>query len=71
MNVNIADDERNKQNVENKKKRPDYNPYDDASIDEYGMVGHKCFFFFFFFFFSFFKLTGYFLNWKYIYFYYK
>lgn len=36
VNVNILDDERAAKNVENRKKRPDYNPYDD--FDEYGNV---------------------------------
>ena len=38
MNVNMADDERYKDNIENKKKKPTYNPYDDSQIDEFGMV---------------------------------
>ena len=37
MNVNIADDERAGRNIENKKAKPDYNPYDEE-FDEYGMV---------------------------------
>lgn len=39
MNVNMADDERYRESVENKKKKPAYNPYDDSEIDEFGMVG--------------------------------
>ncbi|KAJ8309186.1 hypothetical protein KUTeg_014060 [Tegillarca granosa] len=38
VNVNIIDNEKAKLNVENKKKKPDYNPYDDAEVDEYGMM---------------------------------
>lgn len=36
VNVNIADDERAAKFVELRKKRPDYNPYDD--FDEDGNV---------------------------------
>lgn len=36
VNVNIADDERAAKNIEARKKRPDYNPYDD--FDEDGNV---------------------------------
>nr|KAG5696993.1 hypothetical protein BaRGS_008455 [Batillaria attramentaria] len=38
MNVNIVDDERAEKNVENKKKKPDYKPYDEPEFDEYGML---------------------------------
>ena len=38
VNVNILDDERAAENVENKKGKPDYQPYEDTEIDEYGMV---------------------------------
>jgi len=38
INVNIEDDERAEKNVENKKKKPDYKPYDEAELDEYGMM---------------------------------
>ena len=38
VNVNIVDDERAEKNVENKKKNPDYKPYDEPEFDEYGMV---------------------------------
>ena len=38
----MVDAERALRNVENKKKKPDYNPYDDAEEDEYGMVGNRC-----------------------------
>ena len=34
----MADNERYKESVENKKKKPAYNPYDDSQIDEFGMV---------------------------------
>ena len=39
INVNMIDAEKALRNVENRKKKPDYNPYDDAEEDEYGMVG--------------------------------
>ena len=38
VNVNIIDDERAQKNVENKKKNPEYKPYDEPEFDEYGMV---------------------------------
>lgn len=38
INVNIEDDERAEKNIENKKKKPDYKPYDEAELDEYGMM---------------------------------
>lgn len=38
INVNMIDDEHYAKNVENKKKRPDYKPYDEPELDEYGMV---------------------------------
>lgn len=38
VNVNIVDDEKAAENVENKKGKPDYRPYEDTDIDEYGMV---------------------------------
>lgn len=38
MNVNLQDSERVEKNLENKKKKPTYNPY-DMEEDEYGMVG--------------------------------
>lgn len=38
INVNIVDDEKAEKNVELKKKKPDYNPYDAGDVDEYGMV---------------------------------
>lgn len=34
----MLDDEVAKKNTENKKKKFDYKPYDDAEEDEYGMV---------------------------------
>ena len=42
INVNMVDAEKALRNVENRKKKPDYNPYDDAEEDEYGMVGYVC-----------------------------
>lgn len=41
MNVNIVDDEHAAQNVENKKNKLDYKPYDDGEVDEYGMLKEK------------------------------
>jgi len=38
VNVNIIDDERAAKNVENKKKKPGYQAYDDSEFDEYGVV---------------------------------
>ncbi len=38
VNVNMQDDEKYKENIENKKKKPAYNPYDDSQVDELGMV---------------------------------
>ena len=38
VNVNMIDDERATTNVENKKKKPDYKPYDEPEFDEHGMV---------------------------------
>lgn len=38
VNVNIEDVERAEKNVDNKKKKPDYKPYDEPEYDEYGMV---------------------------------
>ncbi|GFS11714.1 U4/U6.U5 tri-snRNP-associated protein 1 [Elysia marginata] len=38
VNVNIEDDERAEKNIENKKKKPDYKPYDEPQYDEYGMM---------------------------------
>lgn len=37
-NVNIKDSERYAKNVENKKKKPDYKPYDEPEYDEFGIV---------------------------------
>jgi len=34
----MVDNEKAEKNVENAKKKPDYNPYDDAEEDEYGTV---------------------------------
>ncbi|KAL8596327.1 hypothetical protein ACOMHN_062595 [Nucella lapillus] len=36
VNVNMIDDERADKNVENKKNKPDYKPYDEPEYDEYG-----------------------------------
>ena len=38
VNVNIEDDERADKNVDNKKKKPNYTPYDQPELDEYGMM---------------------------------
>lgn len=38
INVNLLDDERAAKNVENKKKKPGYQAYDDSEFDEYGTV---------------------------------
>ncbi|XP_033733717.1 U4/U6.U5 tri-snRNP-associated protein 1-like [Pecten maximus] len=37
VNVNMIDEELTEKNLENKKKKPDYKPYDEADKDEYGM----------------------------------
>ncbi|ESP02865.1 hypothetical protein LOTGIDRAFT_156816 [Lottia gigantea] len=37
INVNMLDDEATDRNLENKKKKPDYKPYDEPEYDEYGM----------------------------------
>ncbi|KAK3093097.1 hypothetical protein FSP39_011036 [Pinctada imbricata] len=41
VNVNMIDDERADKNKELRKKKPDYNPYDDGDVDEYGMFRPK------------------------------
>ena len=41
INVNMIDDEKAAKNVENKKKKPDYKPYDEPEMDEYGMLRPK------------------------------
>lgn len=38
LNVNIVDDEKAAKNVELKKGKPDYNPYDEEELDELGNV---------------------------------
>jgi len=38
VSVNLIDDERAAKNVENKKKKPGYQAYDDSEFDEYGTV---------------------------------
>ena len=40
-NVNIIDNEKAAQNVENKLKRPEYKPWDEPEYDEYGMLKPK------------------------------
>lgn len=37
VNVNMIDEEVTEKNLENKKKKPEYQPYDEADKDEYGM----------------------------------
>ncbi|XP_062604721.1 U4/U6.U5 tri-snRNP-associated protein 1-like, partial [Saccostrea cucullata] len=41
VNVNLVDDEKAEKNVELKKKKPDYNPYDTGDVDEFGMFKPK------------------------------
>ncbi|XP_061162474.1 U4/U6.U5 tri-snRNP-associated protein 1-like isoform X2 [Saccostrea echinata] len=41
VNVNLVDDEKAEKNVELKKKKPDYNPYDTGDVDEFGMFKVK------------------------------
>jgi len=38
INVNMVDDERATKNNEVKKKKPDYKPYDEPELDEYGIM---------------------------------
>jgi U4/U6.U5 tri-snRNP-associated protein 1 len=38
VNYNIIDDEKAAKNLENKKRRPDYQPVDEGDINEFGMV---------------------------------
>ena len=38
LNVNIADDEKAAKNVELKKGKPGYNPYEEEEVDEFGNV---------------------------------
>ena len=38
VNVNMMDLEKAEKNTELKKKKPDYNPYDEGDVDEYGLV---------------------------------
>ncbi|GIY89967.1 hypothetical protein CEXT_4871 [Caerostris extrusa] len=40
-NVNIVDSEKYAKNVENKKKKPDYKPYDEPEYDEFGILKKK------------------------------
>ena len=37
-NVNLLDSEKAEKNVELKKGKPDYNPYGDNEVDEFGVV---------------------------------
>ncbi|XP_064624219.1 U4/U6.U5 tri-snRNP-associated protein 1-like isoform X2 [Lineus longissimus] len=37
VNYNIIDDEKAAKNVENKKRRPDYQPLDEGNVNEFGM----------------------------------
>ncbi|XP_057652687.1 U4/U6.U5 tri-snRNP-associated protein 1 isoform X2 [Diorhabda carinulata] len=41
QNVNMIDNERYKKNIENKKKKAEYNPYEDSEFDEYGNYQEK------------------------------
>lgn len=41
INVNMVDDEAAAQNVENRKRKPGYVPYDEPEFDEQGMVKQK------------------------------
>uniref|UniRef100_G3MKP6 SART-1 family protein n=1 Tax=Amblyomma maculatum TaxID=34609 RepID=G3MKP6_AMBMU len=40
-NVNLVDAERAERNVENRKGKPGYQPYDDTEVDEFGIVKKK------------------------------
>nr|XP_015910783.2 U4/U6.U5 tri-snRNP-associated protein 1 isoform X2 [Parasteatoda tepidariorum] len=40
-NVNIIDNEKYAKNVENKKKKPDYRPYEEPEFDEFGILKKK------------------------------
>ena len=40
MNVNIVDDEKAVKNVELKKGKSDYNPYEEEEVDEFGNVSY-------------------------------
>lgn len=42
-NVNIVDLEKSVKNVENKKKKPDYRPYEEPEFDEFGIVSQILF----------------------------
>lgn len=41
VNVNMIDDERAAKNVELRKGKPDYNPYEEEEVDEYGNVSPR------------------------------
>jgi U4/U6.U5 tri-snRNP-associated protein 1 len=38
INPNLIDNERHKRNIERRKQKSDYKPYEDEEVDEYGMV---------------------------------
>lgn len=40
-NVNLVDSEKAERNVENRKGRPGYQPYEDTEVDEFGIVKKK------------------------------
>ena len=40
INVNILDEEKAAVNIENKKKKPTYQPYDEDEFDDHGMVSN-------------------------------
>ena len=41
LNVNLLDNEKAAKNVELKKNKPGYNPYEEEEIDEFGNVSYK------------------------------
>lgn len=41
VNVNLIDNERYEKNIKLKKTKPDYNPYDQEEVDEYGVLKRK------------------------------
>jgi hypothetical protein len=41
INPNMMDDERHKRNVEKRKQKSDYTPYDEDTLDEHGMVSYE------------------------------
>ena len=38
LNVNMVDDEKAAKNVDLRKGKPDYNPYQEETVDEFGNV---------------------------------